>query len=134
MNEELSLIIDESIQLELNVAQLYRIFHATFPEDASFWWRLFLEEENHAALIRSIKETFMPVGKFPDEIFCNSLENLKKNNTELRSLIRKFQDIAPSREDAFNIALKIEQSAGEIHFRNSLIKRKSQVSRKSLNV
>lgn len=123
MNEDLSLIIDESIQLELNVSELYRIFHAAFPEDADFWWKLCLEEENHAALIRSIKETFLPVGKFPEAIFCNSLENLKKHNTKLRSLIRKFRDNAPSREDALNIALEVEQSAGELHYQEFIEKK-----------
>ena len=123
MNKELTLIIDESIQLEINIAELYKIFHAAFPEDTDFWWELLLEEENHAALIRSIKEIFLPVGIFPDEMFFTSLEKLKKSNTELRKLIRKFRDIAPSREEAFNIALKVEQSAGEIHFQKFIDKK-----------
>jgi hypothetical protein len=123
MNEEHSMIIDESIELELNVAELYMIFHAAFPEDADFWWKLLLEEKNHAALIRSIKEIFLPAGKFPDEIFSTSLEKLKKSNTELRGLIKKCRHITPSREDAFNVALEIEQSAIEIHFQKFIDKK-----------
>ena len=128
MNERFFPILDESIQLELNVARLYKIFHSAFPEDAKFWWELSLEENNHAALIRSIKEVFLPVGKFPDEMFSVSLEQLIKSNAELTALIKKFGSIAPSREDAFNIAFEVEQSAGELHFQEFIDKKdKSKV-------
>lgn len=123
MNEELSMIINESIQLELNVAELYTIFHGAFPEDADFWWKLLLEEKNHAALIRSIKEIFLPAGKFPEEMFSTSLEKLRKSNTGLLGLINKFRHVAPSREDAFSIALEVEQSAVEIHFQKFIDKK-----------
>ena len=36
MKEELSSLLDASIQLELNVAELYRIFHTAYPNDADF--------------------------------------------------------------------------------------------------
>ena len=48
--------IDESIQLELNVAELYKIFNQEFQEDAYFWRALSEEEENHANLIKKIGE------------------------------------------------------------------------------
>jgi hypothetical protein len=130
MNEKLELIIEESLQLELNVSELYMVFHAAFPEDGAFWWGLLLEEENHASLVRSIKESFLPESDFLNEMFFLSYEELKKANTKLRSLIREFRDNAPSREDAFNIALKIEQSAGEVHFQEFIDKKeKSKIGK-----
>ena len=130
MNERLLFVVDESIQLELNVSELYQTFHAAFPGDADFWWELIIEEENHAALIRSIKETFMPAGKFSDEIFLNSLETLKKHNLALCNLIKKYRAAIPSREDAFNTALEVEQSACEIHFQKFIDKKeKSHIER-----
>ncbi|MBT8762374.1 hypothetical protein KFV02_00305 [Desulfohalobiaceae bacterium Ax17] len=123
MQEEFSLLIDESIQLEHNIAKLYTIFHATFPEDADFWWQLVLEEKNHAALIRAGKESFAPIGKFPVELLSSSLQKLRDANKKAVALARKCLDTPPSREEAFNIALEFEQSAGEIHFQRFMEKK-----------
>jgi len=123
MQEEFSLLIDESIQLEHNVAKLYSIFHATFPEDADFWWQLVIEEKTHAALIRAGKESFAPIGKFPVELLSSSLQKLREANKKAVTLTRKYLDTPPSREEAFNIALEFEQSAGEIHFQHFMEKK-----------
>ncbi len=116
MYEKLSQLIDESIQLELNVAELYKIFDEAFPEDADFWSKLHMEEENHAALIRGVAETYdLSVG-FPSDMLDPSLQNLKNVNSKIVSLIVEYRSNPPSRETAFNVALELEQSSGEIHF------------------
>ena len=122
MNKELSQLFDEAIQLELNVAKLYETFYHAFPEDAHFWCELVLEEKNHAALLQSGKDTFAPKGKFPIEMMPPSIQELKSVNSEIQDIIKKYQDTIPSREDAFNIALKLEQSAGELHFQQFMEK------------
>jgi len=122
MSEELLQLFDGSIQLELNVAKLYRIFCAGLPRDAFFWKRLAMEEENHANLLKSGRYRFEPLGKFPIEILSSSIRELKSANIEIQDIIRKYQDTIPSREDAFNIALKLEQSAGELHFQQFIEK------------
>ena len=38
MSQNLSQLLKEAIQLELNVAKLYLLFHKLLPEDAEFWW------------------------------------------------------------------------------------------------
>jgi ferritin len=116
MNKDVTSLIEESINLELNVCDIYSFFHKLFPEDAEFWWELVFEEKNHAALIRSGKEYFEPVNKFPHNLLHHSLQNLKDTNSKLLSLIKNFENTPPSREEAFNIAFKIENSAGELHF------------------
>jgi len=116
MNIDLTSIIEESITLELNVSKVYSLFHNLFSDDAELWWKLVLEEKNHAALIQSGKDYFKPANKFPHNLLHQNLQNLKDINSELRSLIKNFENTPPSREEAFNIALKIENSAGELHF------------------
>jgi len=45
-------LLDESIQLELNLAKLYTLFNDHFEEDEEFWWQLSMEERSHAALLQ----------------------------------------------------------------------------------
>jgi len=122
MKDTLSKMLDESIFLELNVAKLYLLFHEIFPEHAMFWWRLHLEEKNHAALIRSIKELFKPAGKIPTNLLSSSLQKLQDSNATITSLRDQYSDIKPSTEEAFNIALKLELTAGEIHYQEFMDK------------
>lgn len=122
MNKELSELFDESIQLELNVAELYKIFYTALPRDAFFWKSMAIEEKNHAILLQSGKDRFEPLGKFPIEMMSSSIQELKSVNSEIQDIIKKYQDTIPSREDAFNIALKLEQSAGELHFQQFMEK------------
>ena len=63
----------------------------------------------------------MPEGVFPYEIFP-SIDDLREANKELRSLHNKYEIHPPSREIAFNVALKTEMSAGELHFQSAMAK------------
>ena len=121
MNDDLIKLANEAMRLEYNVSKLYMIFRDAYPEDAEFWWKLVIEESNHAALIKSGLDYFMPEGYFPDEIFP-SMDELQKTNRELVSLLEKYINHPPSRETAFNLALEIEMSAAEIHFQNTMTK------------
>lgn len=116
MDTQLLRVVDASIQLELNVADLYGVFHTAFPQHAEFWWKILLEERNHAALIRSAKEQFAPVGKFPTDLITSQLSELTAVNSKLESLVEKYKHAAPSESEAFSVALLLEQSAGEVHY------------------
>ncbi len=116
MDKKLAQLIDESIKLELNVSKIYMFFCNTFPEDSEFWRKLVLEEENHADLIKSGKGTFLLPGQFPSELLVSSVQTLCETNNKLVSLLKEYNEKPPSRESAFNIALNIEKSAGELHF------------------
>ena len=122
MNNDIAALAEESINLELNVSEIYYLFHGFFPDDENFWWKLVQEEKDHAALIRGGIEEFEPIGKFPHEILSNSLQDLKETNKKIRSLLKQFKNIPPSRELAFNTALEIEASAGELHFQHFMDK------------
>ena len=81
-----------------------------------------IEEKNHAALIRSGLEYFLPAGRFPAELLPPILDGLQKTNRRLTDMIEGFRNRPPSREEAFNTALRVEQSAGEIHFQRAMAK------------
>ncbi|MBN2415088.1 rubrerythrin family protein [bacterium] len=111
-------LIDESIQLELNVGEIYRMFQHMFPQDHDFWWTLALEEQNHAALLRSGKEIFAPRDQFPEDLLAKSIRDLKKTNTMLRQMRAEYTTSPPDREMALRTALELEHSAGELHFQH----------------
>jgi ferritin len=120
-DSDLLQLANEAMELEYNISKLYMIFRDSCPEDAEFWWKLVIEESNHAALIKSGRDYFMPEGVFPYEIFP-SMDDLQEANKELRSLLKKYATHPPAREIALNIALKTEMSAGEIHFQRAMTK------------
>jgi ferritin len=122
MNNDITALAEESINLELNVSEIYYLFHSFFPDDENFWWKLIQEEKDHAALIRGGIEEFEPIGEFPHKILSDSLQDLKGTNKKLRSLLKQFKNTPPSRELAFNTALEIEDSAGELHFQHFMDK------------
>lgn len=118
MNNDLLNIIDESIKLELNASELYYIFYENYIEDSDFWWELHMEEKNHASLLRSIKEFFVPYNKIPEDLVVDNLRLLKETNKEIEDIIEYVKKAKPSRLAAFTTALKLEQSAAETHFQN----------------
>ena len=113
-------LIEEAIKLELNMAKAYLGFQHRFAEDANFWGKIATEERNHAALLKIGEQYFLDAGMFPGALVDTSLESLIKANTELESTLTQEKDSPPSRKSAFNLALKFEESAGEIHFQHAM--------------
>ena len=122
MKEHFDKLAEEAMRLEYNVSKLYMIFRDAYPEDEQFWWQLVIEESNHAALIKSGKEYFIPVNAFPESMLPD-MKDLQQANAKLKSLLEQYETDPPSRETAFNIALKTEISAGEMHFQRAMTKR-----------
>ena len=120
-NERVLTILDEAINIESNVAELYMSFYKRFPEDREFWRKLSIEEINHAALLETGKDIFLPLKKFPMEMLPPSLEMLFESNKKILSTIPQYHHLI-SRESAFSIALEIEQYAGEVHFQEAMEK------------
>jgi len=118
MNNKIAELAEESIKIELNVGEIYFLFHTLFPEDSDFWLKLVLEEENHASIIKNGIELFEPIEAFPHKILAHNLQKLKDTNEMLRSILEQFKNTYPSREKAFNTAIELETSAGELHFQH----------------
>lgn len=116
MDNGLDSLLVESTKLELQVAELYSLFHESFPNDAAFWGRLMLEEINHASLLRSVEECFKPLNLLPHGLVAPALKDLQDINGKLHDLINKYREAVPSRDETFKIAFELEQSAGEFHF------------------
>jgi hypothetical protein len=106
--------LEEGVKNELNVSQLYSIFYTYCPEDHKFWWDLSMEEVNHASLLRSAKE-FYKAGYFPFEISNEDIKEIVDLNDMFPSIIEDFKN-NPSRKKAFEIAIKLENSVGEMHY------------------
>ncbi|NTU52971.1 MAG: rubrerythrin family protein [Chlorobiaceae bacterium] len=109
-------LLDESIQLELNLARLYTLFNDHFPEDEEFWWQLCMEERSHAALLQQEKKQPQPLQFFPENLLSKDLDALKRSNEMIVEQARCFSESPFSRAEALNLALRIEMSAGEAHF------------------
>ena len=109
-------LANEAIQIEHYVSDLYMIFYGSFPEDAQFWWRLGLEEKNHASHLTSGVNDYTQKELFPMEMVGPSLQDMVQMNEKSVSLISQCRKDPPSRETAFQIALDVENSAGEVHF------------------
>jgi len=116
MPSTVAALLDESIQLELNLAKLYTLFNDQFTEDEEFWWQLSIEERSHAALLQQEKKQPQPLQFFPENLLAKDLEALRANNALILSHAERFAAAPCSREEALNLALKIEMSAGEAHF------------------
>ena len=92
MNNDITALAEESINLELNLSEIYYLFHSYFAGDANFWQKLALEEEDHATLIKGGIEEFEPIGEFPHEILSDSLQDLKETNKKLCVLLEQFKN------------------------------------------
>ncbi len=117
MSQNFSQLINEAIQLELNVAKLYLLFHNLQPEDAAFWWQLVIEEENHAALLKTVEQMDASRVEIPEGIMPPGVAELKESNQMILKAMEDFKR-HPDRAWAFKMAYKIELSAGESHYDN----------------
>ena len=85
MNEIIKLFLEESIALELNIGDLYQLFSAKFEQDFNFWWKLSIEEMNHAALIESINDVFLSETILPSD----SIEKQGRELGEMNLFIKE---------------------------------------------
>ncbi|MBS3806282.1 MAG: hypothetical protein KGY60_02155 [Bacteroidales bacterium] len=121
-SEQLYRLIDASIRLEHNMAALYEKMAEVFPQDKQFCWTLVMEEKNHAALLRSGRQSFMPHQVFPLDLIPSSLSQLKQSNQMISEFIKQLKNHQSSRKEAFNKAYSFEESAGEFHFQTFMDK------------
>jgi hypothetical protein len=120
MNQDLAALLEESTRLELTIARLYRLFHKTFEEDSEFWRQLYVEEGNHAALIRSAQEILLAHGRFPADLLAPTLQAVRDAVEHVESRLREYVATPPSREAALSVALELELSAGEAHYQAAM--------------
>ena len=115
-------ILDTSINLELRIADIYKIHYDLFEEDKEFWWKLVIEEESHAALLRSGKEHYLPANSFPEKILSPSINRLLMSDKLTEEYMGKLKLGLVSREIALNTAYHFENMVGELNFQIFMIK------------
>jgi hypothetical protein len=115
MSGDLKELLEISIELELLISDLYGLYAELFPEDKDFWWKLSVEEKNHASLLESGR-IYLKKGILPEEAVYKNLEVLKEAKNQIQNLISNYKESAPSYEDAYYEAVKIESSAAELHY------------------
>jgi hypothetical protein len=116
MDHATKVFLKESIELELNIGDLYQLFSVKFPEDYDFWWKISIEEMNHAALIESINDVFMVEGSETMDSIEEQTSDLHKMNISIKDSIENYKLVPPTRLEAFKYSLEIENSVGESHF------------------
>jgi len=116
MNQLIGQFLKESIEMELNVGDVYQLFSAKFPQDHEFWWKLSLEEMNHAALIESINDVFLDESILPPDSIEKQTDELRKMNFSISERIESYKLVSPSRLEAFKYGYELENSIGEFHF------------------
>jgi len=115
MKDEFNSLIEKAIELELQIAELYIQFHKLFPSDASFWWKLAIEEKNHAALLKTLKEMKDSHLEIPSDFYPEGAEALEESNQRISKVWDEFEE-NPDRHLALRTAYEIENSAGELHY------------------
>ena len=120
MREQIQKHLDESIQLELNLAKLYTIFNDCLADDEDFWWDLAMEEQGHATLLQQEKKQPQQKEFFPENLLATDLQSLIDTNTKFSALSDTCSSKPPTRTEACNIAFDLEMAAGESHFQQFL--------------
>lgn len=102
--------------MELNVGEIYQLFCVKFPQDYDFWWKISIEEMNHAALIESINDVFLTETILRDNSLEKQTDDLRKMNLAVKERIERYKLIPPTRLEAFKYGIELENSIGEFHF------------------
>lgn len=118
MDQAIKLFLKESVEMELNVGEVYQIFSVKFPDDHDFWWKISIEEMNHAALIESINDIFLTEGFLTTDEIEKQVEVLHNLNLVVKERIERYKLVPPTRAEAFNYGFELENSAGEFHFQS----------------
>ena len=118
MDHNLTKLLDEAIKIELGISKLYQVFSEEIVVDRDFWWKLALEEVNHASILRAGKE-MVSMDRFPKDIIPDSFEDLVISNLKIMEAQLEFRT-NPQRIKAFELAFHIENSASELHYQKYL--------------
>jgi hypothetical protein len=118
MSEPFEALLDEAIQHEHIVSQLYFEFFQAFPDDGDLWWTLSVEESGHAGLLEAGRKLFG--SEYGEEILPARVEYLTEANRTLEKLLEQMKQQPLSREAAFRIALEIETTTDGMIFENAL--------------
>lgn len=109
---------NEAVNLELNIASLYRLFATLHSNDEKFWREIASEEDNHAAMIRLLEKQFLEGAA--DMINHLNIERLADINQRISMYLDQVELEGIARTKAFDIAMQMEHQVYELQFRDIL--------------
>ncbi|MBN1675760.1 MAG: rubrerythrin family protein [Kiritimatiellae bacterium] len=122
MTADLAALCEASVALERSAGQLYALYADLYPEDADFWRGLQIEEENHASIVKTMFETYVPLGLFPRELLDPDLDSLRAANGKVLAALARFREHPPAKRDAYVFAVELEESSGEMYYQEAMVK------------
>lgn len=120
-------LLEDCCAIEEKCANIYRHFGKIFSTShdiSKLWNKVASDEDHHANLFRMAIRTVKP-GK-TDKIPCN--KNVKDIMSALELIHQDIETNRPSLADAFELALKIENSLAEFHIDSVLKFSNSDIS------
>jgi len=108
-------------EMERDFGVFYRWLSETFaddPEAAMLFYRMSLEEKSHESLVKYLKRLVRQNPNLFGEIQLN-LQEVIDLGAFARELVRKTKP--PSLEKALDLALTLEASSAEVHYRNAVV-------------
>jgi hypothetical protein len=122
MKNQYTLLFNEAIRVERNIASYYALYAAHFKEDQLFWQMLSEEEERHAKILKSGLVLLLEENLFPNEILDLDIKELKATNDNLEKKIAEFKEKALHKKEAYAYALELEQASLEFFFQQTTSK------------
>ena len=101
----------EAVNLELNMSKLYLKFSNINNTDYIFWYSLSIEEGGHVAILKNILSAIDMIN-YDFNITEIELDELKQTNNKINDMLSHTFN----RVDAFDTAISLENTAGEIHY------------------
>ena len=110
--EKVSLLLEESVQYEMDAYDIYSVFMSTLQKDADFWEKLANEELDHAGLLKKYLSFSLKENEVSDIISVEDVGVIKDARIKIRQYLKEFRN-NPSPYTAYDIAIDIENSIVE---------------------
>lgn len=114
--------LKEAYLIERNLASFYFALSNQFREHREFWWKLSIEEENHASIFKTYIDNLIPMDLFPAEIIDLDLNNLRNTNQLIMDAIAQSSNASLPKKELYKLALMFEGMSGEFAFQKALEK------------
>jgi hypothetical protein len=116
MTEDSKTCYEYLLRLERGLLALYQGFARLFPGDANLWSALAVEEESHARLLISHEEFILASPAFGNNLLSADLTELVGTTLRVEDAVRGLEERVIGRTEAGELAVDLENGAGERHF------------------
>jgi len=128
MKNQYTLLFNEAIKVERNIASFYSLCATHYKDDQIFWETLSEEEKHHATILESGLELLLEENLFPATILDLDIKDLKMTNDRLEERIALFREKAFDKKEAYAYALELEQASLEFFFQKTTSKNAGEIA------